>query len=261
VRIEVIVICAVLQYKVRSWEYGKRLKQPLVAVHLRRLTHEGLTQLTNLRYRHHSGLYTSENGDGSRCQRRGLCSRRWMTSMRSARWTSRERPVLPRLQRRANIAPQSIYAHRGAGLLHPKSSLTSRDRSSPRVAPRGALRNGDGFTDCGKYRRRSAALTIRPGSPTVEMAIAPTVRLGSFDTLPVAGTRRDDGERDALGAHQRTCASAGWALPERHVSPTEMDNADPYRARIALNASAQVFSGWRRHCDLSAHRLRFMTPR
>jgi hypothetical protein len=28
------------------------------------------------------------------------------------------------------------------------------------------------------------------------MAIAPTVRLGSFDSLPVAGTRRGDRERD-----------------------------------------------------------------
>jgi cytochrome c len=27
--------------KIRAWEYGKRLKQLLVAVHLRRLTHEG----------------------------------------------------------------------------------------------------------------------------------------------------------------------------------------------------------------------------
>jgi hypothetical protein len=118
-----VVICAVLQYKVRSWEYGKRLKQPLVAAHPRRLTHEGLTQLTNLRYRHHSGLYTSENGDGSRCQRRGICSRRWMTSMRSARWTSRERPVLPRLQRRANIAPLSILGPSRGGSTSPEKQL------------------------------------------------------------------------------------------------------------------------------------------
>ena len=37
------MICAVLQYKVRSWEYGKQLKQP--SAPLCRLTHEGLTQL------------------------------------------------------------------------------------------------------------------------------------------------------------------------------------------------------------------------
>jgi DNA double-strand break repair helicase HerA and related ATPase len=65
----------------------------------------------------------SENGDGSRCQRRGICSRRWMTSMRSARWTSRERPVLPRLQRRANIAPLSILCPSRGGSTSPEKQL------------------------------------------------------------------------------------------------------------------------------------------
>jgi len=46
--------------KVRSWEYGKQLKQPLVAAHLRRLTHEGSAQLTNWRYRHRSWITLSE---------------------------------------------------------------------------------------------------------------------------------------------------------------------------------------------------------
>ena len=42
---------------VPSWEYGKPLKQPLLPAYLCRLTHEGSAQLTNWRYRHHSGLY------------------------------------------------------------------------------------------------------------------------------------------------------------------------------------------------------------
>jgi hypothetical protein len=50
------------------------------------------------------------------------------------------------------------------------------------------------------------------------MAIAPVVPLGSFDALPVAGTRRGVGELDALGARQRTCASERWAHLELHVS-------------------------------------------
>jgi hypothetical protein len=37
---------------------------------------------------------------------------------------------------------------------------------------------------------------------------------------------------------------------ELHVSRTEVDNAEPSRARIALNATAQVFPGWQRHCYL-----------
>src|SRR6266511_949413 len=90
--------------------------------------------------------------------------------------------------------------------------------------------------------------SLRQSDPST-MAIAATVRHGSFDTFPVAGTRRGEGERDVLGAHQRTCASGRWAPLELHVSRAEMDNAEPDRARIALNASAQVFSGWRRHCD------------
>jgi hypothetical protein len=46
------------------------------------------------------------------------------------------------------------------------------------------------------------------------MAIALTVRLGSFDTLPMAGTRRHDGERDGRGIRQGNCASGRWAALE-----------------------------------------------
>ena len=62
------------------------------------------------------------------------------------------------------------------------------------------------------------------------MAISPTVRLGSFDTLPVAGTRRRDGERDGRGIRQGTCASGRWAALELHASQAEVDHAE----RIAL---------------------------
>src|SRR5262245_15321813 len=62
---------------VPSWEYGKPVKQPLLPAYLcRLLTHEDSAQLTKLRYRHHSGLCPSENGDGSLCQRPVLCSHR-----------------------------------------------------------------------------------------------------------------------------------------------------------------------------------------
>jgi hypothetical protein len=64
------------------------------------------------------------------------------------------------------------------------------------------------------------------------MAIAPTVRLSSFDTLLVAGTCRGDGERDGLGARQRTCASGRRAPLELHVSRAEVDNAEPDCARL-----------------------------
>src|SRR5258708_28753383 len=90
------------------WEYGKQLKERLLSAHLRRLTHGDSAQLTNLRCQHHSRPYAIENEDGSRCQRCGLCSRRWMTSTPSARWTRREDPGLPRFQRRASIDVLSI---------------------------------------------------------------------------------------------------------------------------------------------------------
>src|SRR2546425_2143210 len=68
------------------------------------------------------------------------------------------------------------------------------------------------------------------------MAIASTVRLGSFDTLPMAGTRRGNSERDGLGARQRTRASGRWVPLELRVSRAEVDNAEPNCARIALDA-------------------------
>src|SRR6266446_1756677 len=92
------------------------------------------------------------------------------------------------------------------------------------------------------YRGRSAALTIRPGSRTLTIAIAPTVPLGCFDTLPVAGTRRGDGERDDLGIRQRTCTSGGWPALELHVSRAKMDDTEPRCARIALDAPTAVLS-------------------
>src|SRR5262249_54568230 len=42
------------------------------------------------------------------------------------------------------------------------------------------------------------------------MALALTVRLGSFDALLMAGTRRGDSERDGLGVRQRTRTFASW---------------------------------------------------
>jgi hypothetical protein len=86
-------------------------------------------------------------------------------------------------------------------------------------------------------------------SDRLRTAIAPTVPLGSFDTLPVAGTRRRGGERDGLGVRQRTCASGRWAPLELHVSRAEVDDAESDCARIALDAPTRVLSRWRRHCD------------
>src|SRR5205814_3273936 len=67
-------------------------------------------------------------------------------------------------------------------------------------------------------------------SDHLTVAIAPTVRLGSFDTLPVAGTRRGDGGRNGFGVRQGTCASGRCAPLKLHVSRAEVDNAN----RIAL---------------------------
>src|SRR5262249_39010404 len=91
-------------------------------------------------------------------------------------------------------------------------------------------------------------------SDRLTMAIALTVRLGSFDTLPMAGTRRGDSERDGIGARRRTCASARWARLELHISRAEVDNAELHCARIAFDAPTPVLSGWRRYCvsDLRA---------
>src|SRR5262245_36851360 len=99
---------AVLQRNVPPWEYGKPLKQRLLPARLRRLTHEDSAQSTNWRYRHRSGLYPSGSGDGSRCQKPVLCSRRWMAGTRSVRWMRWEKPVSPRSQRKVTIDPLSI---------------------------------------------------------------------------------------------------------------------------------------------------------
>ena len=114
-----------LQCNVPSWEYGKPLKQRLLPAHLRRLMHEDSAQLTNWRYRHRSGLYPSESGDGSRCQRPVLCSHRWMTGTRLVRWMRWERPVSPRLQRRATIDPLSILCPSRGGSTSPERHLDS----------------------------------------------------------------------------------------------------------------------------------------
>ena len=63
-------------------------------------------------------------------------------------------------------------------------------------------------------------------SDRLKMAIALTVRLGSFDTLPMAGTCRGDSERDGLGARQRTCASGRWTPLELHILRAEVGNAE-----------------------------------
>jgi len=73
-------------------------------------------------------------------------------------------------------------------------------------------------------------------SDGLTVAIAPTVHLGPFDTLPVAGTCRGDGERDGFGVRQGTCAPGRCAPLELHVSRAEVDNAEPHCARIALDA-------------------------
>src|SRR5262249_39612346 len=75
------------------------------------------------------------------------------------------------------------------------------------------------------------------------MALALTVRLGSFDALPMAGNRRGDGERDGLGARQRTRAFGSWAPFEPHTSRAAMDYAKPRCARITLDALTRVLIG------------------
>ena len=65
------------------------------------------------------------------------------------------------------------------------------------------------------------------------MAISPTVRLGSFDTLPVAGTRRRDGERDGRGIRQGTCASGRWAALELHASQAATAMGVAYGEQVA----------------------------
>jgi hypothetical protein len=66
-----------------------------------------------------------------------------------------------------------------------------------------------------EYRRFGRVDNALRQSDRLTMAIALTVRLGSFDTLPMAGTRRGNSERDGLGARQRTCASGRYAVLPR----------------------------------------------
>src|SRR5262249_40528266 len=82
------------------------------------------------------------------------------------------------------------------------------------------------------------------------LTIATTVRLGSFDAFPVAGPRRSDGERDGFGVRQGACAAGRWAALELRVARAAVDDAEPRRARIALDAAARVRGGQRRHCHL-----------
>src|SRR5262249_27800996 len=83
------------------------------------------------------------------------------------------------------------------------------------------------------------------------MALALTVRLGSFDALLMAGTRRGDSERDGLGVRQRTRAFGSWAPFEPHISRAGMDYAKPRCARITLDAVTRVLVGWRRYRGVS----------
>src|SRR6516165_981483 len=86
-------------------------------------------------------------------------------------------------------------------------------------------------------------------SDRLMLALALTVRLGSFDALPMAGTRRGDSERDGLGVRQRTHAFSSWASFEPHISRAGMDYAKSHFARITLDALTRVLIGWRRYCD------------
>jgi hypothetical protein len=143
---------------VPSWEYGKPLKQPLLLAHLCHRTHEDSAQSTNLRYRHHSGLYLSENGDGSRCQRPVLCSHRWMTNTRSVRWMRWERPVSPRLQRRATIDPLSILCPWRGGSTSPERHF---DSSFPlQLEPGGKQQSLPPASSCTGYMAQTSSPSL-----------------------------------------------------------------------------------------------------
>src|SRR5262249_274176 len=102
---------------------------------------------------------------------------------------------------------------------------------------------------CAHAREALPPTRARGSSDRLMMALALTVRLGSFDALPMAGTRRGDGERDGLGARQRTRAFGSWAPFEPHISRAGMDYGKPRCARITLDALTRVLIGWRRYCD------------
>src|SRR5258705_11542607 len=91
-----------------------------------------------VRYRHQSKPYPSENADGSRCQRPVLCSHPWMTSTLSAKWTTRERPISPNLQRRASIDPVSTLCPPRGGSTSPEKQLDSSFSDSHLEIPQGA---------------------------------------------------------------------------------------------------------------------------
>ena len=124
-----------------------------------------------------------------------------------------------------------------------------------RIAAPDRSRGGPGqILACRRGSRRREVLTIgrvdnARQSERLMMVLALTVRLGSFDTLPMAGTRRGDSERDGVGARQRTHASGSWARFEPHISRAGMDYAKPHCARITLDALTRVLIGWRRYCD------------
>ena len=105
--------------------------------------------------------------------------------------------------------------------------------------PATGIRDGGGFSEGWETSTIGRVDNWPRQSERLTMAIAPTVRLGSFDSLPLAGTCRGDRERDGLGACQRTCASGRWAPLELNVSRAEVDNAEPHCARIALDMPSQ----------------------
>jgi hypothetical protein len=64
----------------------------------------------------------------------------------------------------------------------------------------GSDRDGAGFTEGWEVSTIGHVDNSTGQSDRLTMAIAPTVRLGSFDTFPVASTRHGGGERGGRGA-------------------------------------------------------------
>jgi hypothetical protein len=112
-----------------------------------------------------------------------------------------------------------------------RKERTRRGRSALIDAPRRPEAQNDHCKRPSPSRPASQQVRRRqPWTRSVSAAGSPRIRgswlrLSSFDTLLVAGTCRGDGERDGLGARQRTCASGRRAPLELHVSRAEVDNA------------------------------------
>ena len=118
----------------------------------------------------------------------------------------------------------------------------------------GHIRRRADADDGGRVRHEPRPEQLRrracPGALD-RLTIAPTVRLGSFDTLPVAGTRRGDGEQ-VVSALTRTCASGRWASLALHISRAEVDNAE----RIALDCPRCAYASSQRGDDIAGAQSR-----